>query len=98
MASVLFHGQMDWDEDQNPQYSSYIEFGYSRFIGGKKFSWVVGITPYKGFYDDHLNVINVNMSMYDQLNITDKFSLSVCVGITVNPATERLFLTFAVSL
>ena len=98
MGSVLFYGQMDRDENDEQRYSTYFELGYSNFIGGKKFSWALGLSPFEGMYDDKMNVVNVSMTMYDQIKLSDSFSLPIRGGVTVNPATERLFLTFAVTL
>ncbi|PKQ61621.1 hypothetical protein [Labilibaculum manganireducens] len=98
MTSVLFYGEMDRDENNDQRYSTYFEFGYSNFIGGKKFSWALGLTPFKGMYDDKMNVVNVNMTMYDKIKFSDQFSLPVRGGLTLNPVTEKLFLTFAVTL
>lgn len=98
MGSVLFAGEMDKDESGDQNYSTYFELGYAKYIAGKKFSWALGFSPFKGMYDDKFNVVNVNMTMYDQIKLSNYFSLPVRGGITVNPATERLFLTFAVTI
>lgn len=98
MGSVLFYGQMDQDKEEDQRYSTYFELGYSDFIGGKKFSWALGFTPFEGMYDNQFNVVNVNMMMYDEIKINDHFSLPVKGGLTLNPATEKLFFTVAVTL
>ncbi|NOU59450.1 hypothetical protein [Marinifilum caeruleilacunae] len=98
MGSVLFYGEFDKDENGDQNYSTYFELGYSNFIGGKKFTYALGFSPFEGMYDDKFNVVNVNVTMYDELKLTDKFSLPIRGGLTLNPATEKLFLTFAVTL
>jgi len=98
MGSVLFYGEMDKDENNEQRYSSYFELGYSNFIGGKKFSWAIGLTPFEGMYDDKMNIVNASMIMYDQIKITDQFFLPVRGGLTLNPVSEKLFLTFAITL
>ncbi|MBN2596527.1 MAG: hypothetical protein JXR82_07040 [Marinifilaceae bacterium] len=98
MTSILFYGEMDRDENNDQKYSSYIELGYSNMIGGKKFSWAMGFTLYDGMYDDKANLVNASVTMYDKIKLSDQFSLPVRGGLTLNPVTEKLFLTFAITL
>lgn len=98
MASVLPYGSFDKDANGNQNYSTYLEFGYSRLISQKKVSWTLGLTPFEGMYADGLNVVNMNMTVYDEIKITDSFFLPVRGGLTLNPYKERLFFTFAITL
>lgn len=98
MGSVLFYGEMDRDENNDQRYSSYLELGYSNLISGRKFSWALGFTPFDGMYDDKINLVNASVTMYDELKLSDSFSLPVRGGLTLNPVSERLFLTFAITL
>ena len=98
MGSLLFYGEMDKDENGDQNYSTYFELGYSNFVGGKKFSYALGFSPFKGMYDDKFNVVNLNLTMYDEIKLNDQFSLPIKGGLTVNPVTEKLFLTFVITL
>ncbi|MFA8437113.1 MAG: hypothetical protein ACEPOZ_21610 [Marinifilaceae bacterium] len=98
LASVIPYGECDKDKDGDQRYSTYFELGYSTTIANKKVSWAVGGTPFEGMYADGANIVNMNMTMYDELKITDNFKLPVRGGLTLNPYTEKLFLTFGVTL
>ncbi|MDE5417802.1 hypothetical protein L3049_07255 [Labilibaculum sp. DW002] len=98
MTSVLFYGEFDRDANNDQRYSTYVELGYSNFIGGKKFAYALGFTPFDGMYDDKINLVNASITTYDEIKLSDSFSLPVRGGLTLNPVSERLFLTFAVTL
>lgn len=98
MTSVMFYGEYDRDANNNQRYSTYIELGYSKFIGGKKVDWALGLTPFKGFYADEMNVVNMNMSVFDEIKLNEQYSLPVSAGLSLNPVTERLLFNFAFTL
>jgi len=98
MTSVMFYGEVDRDVNNKQRYSTYIEFEYSNYIGGKKVAWALGLTPCKGFYADEMNVVNMNMSVFDKIKISDQFSLPISAGLSLNPVTERLLFNLAFTL
>jgi len=98
MASMMFYGEIDRDANNDQRYSTYLEFGYSKFIGGKKVAWAFGVTPYKGFYADEINVVNMSMAVYDKIKFGEHYSLPVRAGLYLNPVKERLIMTFAFTL
>ena len=98
MASVFFYGEYDRDADNDQRYSTYLEFGYSKFIGGKKVAWALGVTPAKGFYADEMNVVNMNMTVYDKIKFSEQYALPVRAGLSLNPVSERLLLSLAFTL
>lgn len=95
MTSVMFYGNVDRDTSNKQRYSTYIELGYSNFIGGKKVGWALGLTPFKGFYAAGMNVVNMNMTVYDKLKLSQQYSLPVSAGLSLNPVTERLLFNVA---
>ena len=98
MTSVMFYGEVDRDMNNKQRYSTYIEFGYSNFIGGKKVDWALGLTPRQGFYAEEMNVVNMNMSVYDEIKLSEQYALPVSVGLSLNPVSERLLFNFAFTL
>jgi len=98
MTSVMIYGDVDRDVNNEQRYSTYIELGYSNYIGGKKFAWALGLTPRKGFYADEFNVVNINMSVFDKIKFSDQFSLPISAGLSLNPFTERLLFNCAFTL
>ncbi|MGZ2371229.1 hypothetical protein ACXR6G_15730 [Ancylomarina sp. YFZ004] len=98
MTSVLFYGEFDRDADKNQRYSTYVELGYSNFIGGKKVAWAMGMTPSKGYYADEMNVVNMSMTVYDQIKFSEQYSLPVRAGVSLNPVQEKLLFSLAFTL
>lgn len=98
MGSVIFAGESDKDDKGDQRYSTYFELGYKNKVGGKTFSYALGFSPFEGMYDDKFNVVNVNVTMYDQIKLSNSFSLPIRGGLTLNPAQEKLYLTFVVTL
>jgi hypothetical protein len=98
MTSVMFYGEYDRDVNNNQRYSTYIELGYSKFIGGKKVDWALGLTPFKGFYADETNVVNINMSVFDKIKFSEQFSLPISAGLSLNPVNERLLFNVSFTL
>jgi len=97
MTSILLAGD-DRNISNNNRYSAYIELEYSRFVAGKKISWALGLTPYKGMYYKQANIVNINMHVYDNIKIANSFEIPVKAGITLNPINEKLYFTVAFSI
>jgi len=95
MTSVMIYGEVDRNIGNNQRYSTYIEFAYSNSIGGKKLIWALGLTPRKGFYANEFNVVNMNMSVFDEIKFNDQFSLPISAGLSLNPVTERFLFNVA---
>ena len=72
--------------------------GYANKIGDKKFTYALGFTPFEGMYDDSFNVVNMNMTLHDEIKLSNSFTLPVRAGITLNPARERLYLQFGFTI
>ena len=98
MGSVIFFGESDKDPEGDQRYSTYFELGYANKIGGKKFTYALGFTPFEGMYDDSFNVVNMNMTLHDEIKLSKNFTLPVRAGITLNPARERLYLQFGFTI
>jgi len=98
MASTIFYGEIDRDVNNDQRYSTYVELGYSKFIGGKKVAWALGLTPYGEFYADEMNVVNMSMTVYDKIKFSKQYSLPVRAELSLNPDNERLLFRLAFTL
>ncbi len=106
-VGTFFYGaDKKWDEKleaQDPKtnnYSTYIEAGYTFACGADAF---IGITPSDGYYGDYygkvggFNVINLGVTGYKKIKITDKFELPLKASFILNPQAEQAFLVFGVT-
>lgn len=65
----------------------YVELGYSF----KLFDIAIGAGDGQYTTDGNFNVCNVSIKKSKDLQITDKFTIPVSAGITLNPSTEGFF-------
>lgn len=97
LASCRFAGNLDSDGEE--RYSTYFELNYLSKIAGKNIIWTAGMAPGNTSYsEDHFNVVNLGMTLKDKIKITDKFSIPVNAGLTMNPLREKLYFTIGFSL
>ena len=96
-ASTYVYGN-DRDKCGNNYYSTYFELGYCKqFSSSGKLSFILGLTPAKGFYSDKFNVVNTSVK-YDTAFSFGKYKLPVSGAFVLNPYTEKVFLTFSIYL
>lgn len=97
-AGIYLYGN-DRDDNNNNFYSTYFELAYSKsFHNNINFSSFVGITPFKGYYADEFNVVNVGISLEKEIKITDKFSVPLSGSLIVNPDLANVHFVLALSL
>ncbi|MBK8806051.1 MAG: hypothetical protein IPO21_05135 [Bacteroidales bacterium] len=98
-AGVFLFGN-DRDEITNKNlYSAYFELAYNKtFKNNMEFSSFIGITPYRGYYADEFNVVNVGISLAKEITISDKFTLPISGSFIVNPDLGNVHFVVAISL
>jgi hypothetical protein len=99
-AGLMFYGadKKATDPTKN-NYSSYFEVGYSF----KNFDAFVGATGDDGYYGDGYGkvggfaVVNMGVTGYKKLKITESFELPIKVSFIANPQREKAWLVVGVS-
>lgn len=79
-------------------YSTYIELGYTVKCNNKSFDTFLGLTPFLGAYGNTFGVINVGITCYRNIDISNKFSLPVKASLIVNPQARNLYFIFGFTL
>jgi hypothetical protein len=75
------------------QFSTYFEVSYRlRNIG-----FFAGITPARGYYGDGFGVVNLGISAFKDIKITDNYSLPVQASLVTNPQKQNIYLVFGIS-
>lgn len=82
--------------DQN--FSSYIELGYNFSIGENSCNTFLGVTTHDGLYGYGFNVVNIGITGYKDIKLTDNFTLPISSSLIVNPQSQNIFLVFGLSL
>lgn len=94
--NTYFAGTDDTYKSQD--YSTYIEAAYSFTLWTADVHTEVGITPWKGAYADRLNVVNIGIGASKSIPITNKFSLPISTKVIFNPAANKAFIVFGLSI
>ena len=99
MVSTLVWGDdVDLTTGKN-YFSTYIEAGYTVSIGNNnQFDIFAGISPFKGYYANSFNLINLGFAINHKVKITEHFSLPFFSKLMLNPYTENLFFVFGVTI
>ena len=102
-VATNFGGAIKYYEgtEEKSAYSTYVEASYETEIGGTPFSLAVGgvFGDDNGYYlTNGSGLINVTIGTSKDIIISDSFTLPVNAGITLNPDSEDIFLTFGFSL
>lgn len=99
-AYVNVAGNADKIDDEQA-YTSYAELSYSKKVGDVDFGAHVGAVIFdrKSLYStDGSGFINLGITAAKQVKITDSFSLPVNAALTVNPESDKVYLTVGFSL
>lgn len=106
LLAVNFAGADARTVDNDLQYSTYLELGYSTTAGETDLDFFLGGTPTKpdkekgetGFYGPYEGIVNIGVTATKEVQITEKFALPVNVSLITNPQQENIFLVFGISL
>jgi len=99
MVSTIIAGNDLNDRDKN-NFSTYIELGYGNTFQRVDWELSAGIVPMaSSFYETScVNVINLGLEVSKSFQITQTYALPLSVKLTVNPASESVYLTAAITL
>ncbi|MEM1095997.1 MAG: hypothetical protein AAGJ10_15470 [Bacteroidota bacterium] len=80
--------------------SVYVEVGVPLTLGETELALAVGVVPMESawYLTDGFAVTNISLGAGREIKITDAFSLPLSVAYTINPALERSYLVFGISL
>jgi len=84
--------------DLKNQYSTYIELGYTFKCHGNSFDTFLGLTPFANAYGNGFGVVNLGLTGYRNVKITNDFSLPLKASIITNPQASKIFFVFGFTL
>ena len=79
-------------------YSTYIEMGYTVTCKEKTFDLFMGLTPKAGAYGNTFGIINLGLTAYRTVKITDKFELPLKASLITNPQAGNLYFVLGITL
>jgi len=80
--------------------SPYFEVKYLGNAGDYSYNVFLGLTPFHStlYETDGFGVINLGVTAQKTVKVTEAFSLPMKLTLATNPVTEKIFLTFVISL
>lgn len=97
LLATFFLGDKNPDTGK-PYYSTYVELSYPFTILGIDAEPFVGITPFRGYYAEKLNVVNTGISFGKELDFKWPFTIPLSLSLVSNPSTKNSFVTFAAGI
>ncbi|NTW33830.1 MAG: hypothetical protein HGB12_14630 [Bacteroidetes bacterium] len=86
------------DTTNETYYSSYFEAGYTFTIQENSADLFLGFTPNGGAYGSKLGVVNIGVTGYRKIKITNDFELPLKASLIFNPQTSNVFFAFGITL
>ena len=89
----------DYKDDGDRAFSSYCEVAAPFSAGGADWTACIGFVPTESplYGTDGFAVTNISLTATKALEITDRFSLPISAGLTLNPCSESAFFVFGIS-
>ena len=84
--------------DLKNQFSTYIELGYTFKCHGNNFDTFLGFTPFAGAYGNGMGVVNIGLTGYRTIKVTNDFSLPLKASVITNPQASKIFFVFGFTL
>lgn len=86
------------DTTDETYYSSYIEAGYTFSIQENNLDLFLGFSPSAGAYGNDMGIVNLGLTGYRKIKITDSFELPVKSSLIFNPQASNAFIMFGITL
>lgn len=106
LVATNFAGDDAHTFEDDLQYSTYIELGYSTSLNDISLDFFVGGTPNNpdsekdesGYYGKSAGIVNIGVTAGKELKLSDSFSLPVNISVITNPQAENIFMVLGISL
>jgi len=105
MGNVFFYGNdkrwgydIEKDSTCKTYFSTYFEAGYSFAANENNFDVFAGFTPACGAYGNTIGFVNVGLSAYRKIRITDQYELPVKASLIFNPQASNVMFVFGITL
>lgn len=79
-------------------YSTYLEFGYSTSISGKEIETFMGLTTHNGLYGDDFGIVNLGITGSDEVKITEVYALPISCSLVFNPQKQNIYIVFGITI
>ncbi|MFZ4398636.1 MAG: hypothetical protein ACOYO1_01280 [Bacteroidales bacterium] len=105
LGGVYFYGNdKRWGYDaskdlsEKTYYSSYFEAGYTFAVQENSIDVILGITPSAGAYGNKAGIVNMGISGYRKIKISESFELPMKASLLFNPQQSTAFFILGITL
>lgn len=89
--------------DSNPAtgnafFSTYLEMGYLRKLGGFDTEVSLGVTPARGYYNDRLSLVHAGIAISNSWLLPKNLSIPVQLSVNGNPARSNIWIILSVGI
>lgn len=95
--ATFFHGA-DKNSLGEQQYSTYSELAYTFDCKAGKLDAFAGFTPKEGLYGNTMGFVNIGVTGYKSIEITDRFSIPMKASLITNPQVENIYFVVGITL
>jgi hypothetical protein len=96
--STWFWGKDKNETQEENYYSSYFEISYEKSLGSFRYGFLLGMTPWKGYYNKEAAIINLGAKVGTDFRITDRMKIPTEMALYLNPQTQNIYLTVMITL
>lgn len=101
-AGAFVYGNRDLDIETGEMkelYSMYLALSYSHTLKtGQTLQYELGMTPFKGFFAEKANVVNVRCKVIQPIQVTSSFAFDVSGELVFNPEVDTLYFVLGIGI
>ncbi len=86
------------DSTSATYYSTYFEAGYTLVLQDNNLDFFVGITPGAGAYGPRAGFVNLGITAYRTIRISETFELPVKGSLVLNPQASNVFFVLGITI
>ncbi len=96
--STWFWGADKDESKEENNYSSYFEVSYHKELNSYNYGLLLGLTPWKGYYNKGFGVVNIGAKAGTEFQITDRMNIPTEMALYLNPQTQNIYLVIMITL
>lgn len=99
MASTMIYGVDKKPNTTQNRYSTYFEAGYTLNLNAdQRVDFFMGGTPHKSYYANKAAIVNVGMTVHQNINVLGQYKLPLYISMIVNPTYENIYFVIGTTI
>lgn len=99
MASTLVYGVDRKPNSSSNRYSTYFETGYTLNLkADQRVDFFMGGTPHKSYYANEPAIVNLGMTVHNNVNVLGQYKLPIYISMIVNPRYQNIYFILGMTI